>query len=440
MPRPRTSLRLVTGALVLASVVSCGGDNSPTSPGGPGTSQTFTLTGVVTSESTGESLSGARVEVIDGRHAGKSDSTDGSGRYSISGLNGGLSVRATRDGYEGSAKGVTMTSDQTLDFALDRFEGGVKGVVTDILNGSTLGGIDVSIPNQGSVATSGNGAFSLSVSYAGAFPLNAVGGIYFKRETSVTVGSFANVELSLIPNGMGFDMSFFDHVFRWNGENPTSRWTDEPTFEIWTQEFRCEQGGADEACQRLVATDSRAPAVFINNAESVLATDVRALTGGFVRGNKVRRRSHDPGTVVAAGQMYSPEVVVIVLVRNSNTTKSWAGWQKTGTERMYSGRVQINTRHEDLRCIMSHEIAHTLGYHHPDGQYSVPKPSVMRCDGPTTDDRLHGRVLYLRPPGSRTPDKDPDWFSAGESMVSATHGPDGGLTTHEAHCGQLGER
>ena len=82
---------------------------------------------------------------------------------------------------------------------------------------------------------------------------------------------------------------------------------------------------------------------------------------------------------------------------------------------------------------MSHEIAHTLGYHHPDGQYNVPKPSVMRCNGPTADDELHGRVLYLRPPGSRTPDKDPDWYAANESIATAMRGPVGGLTTHEAH-------
>jgi hypothetical protein len=437
MSVPRAVHRLTLAAILLALAMSCGGDSSPTSPAAPASAPTFTLSGVITSRSSGETLSGAHVEVVDGRHAGKSDETDGSGRYSITGLNGGLSVRASKDGYEASpAKGVTMTSDQTLDISLKDFEGGARGVVTDILSGSSVGGITVSIPDQGSDETSGNGSFKLSVSRAGIFPLTASGGIYFKRETSVSVNSFAEIELTLIPDGMGFDMSFFDHIFRGNGADPTTRWTDEPTFEIWTRKFRCEEGGADEACQRLVATDDLAPAVFINNAESVLANDVRALTGGFVRGNKVRRRDHDPGTVVAAGQMYSPEVVVIALVQNGRTTKSWAGWQTTGSEAIYSGRVQINTRHQDLLCIMSHEIAHTLGYHHPDGQYNVPRPSVMRCDGPTADDRLHGRVLYLRPPGSRTPDKDPSWFMANESIAMAMRGPVGGLATHEAHCGR----
>jgi hypothetical protein len=263
--------------------------------------------------------------------------------------------------------------------------------------------------------------------------LRAGGGSYLRRETYVSVNSFSEVDLELIPDGMGFDLGFFDHVFRWNGANPTSRWTEEPTFEIWTRKFRCEEGGPDEACQRLVATDDNASATFISNAESVINNDLRPLTGGFVRGNDVRRRGHDPGSVVAAGQMYSPGVIVIVLVQNSRTTKSWAGWQLTGSSGIYSGRVQINTRHLNSLCIMSHEIAHTLGYHHPDGQYSGPKPSVMRCDGPTADDRLHGRILYLRPPGSRTPDKDPDWYTANTSMATAMRGPIGGLTTHEAH-------
>ena len=428
------ALRWASAAIILTLVISCGGDSSPTTPAGPGSEQTYTLSGVITSESSGETLQGAHVEVVDGRHAGKSDDTDSSGRYSISGLNGGLSVRASKDGYEtSSAKGATMTSNTTLDIALEDFDGGAEGVVTDIISGATLAGIEVSIPDQGSVQTSGNGSFSLPVSQAGTFPLRAGGGHYLRRETYVSVNSLSTVDLDLIPDGMGFDLSFFDHVFRWNGADPTSRWTDEPTFEIWTRKFRCEEGGEDEACQRLVATDDNAPAGFISNAENVINSDLRPLTGGFVRGRDVRRKGHDPGTVVAAGQMFSPNVVVIVLVQNNLTSKSWAGWQTTGRNGIYSGRVQINTRHESSLCIMSHEIAHTLGYHHPDGQYSVPKPSVMRCDGPTADDRLHGRILYLRPPGSRTPDKDPEWFTANATMAMAMRGPIGGLTTHEAH-------
>jgi len=421
--------------VVLVLAVSCGGDNSPTAPVGAGSQQTYTLSGVITSSSTGEPLQGALVKVIDGRHAGKSDSTDNSGRYSIPGLNGGLSVVASKDGYEASSgKGATMTSDVTLDISLKEFKGGARGMVTDIISGAPLAGIEVSIPDEDTDTSSGSGEFSVTVEQAGVFPLHAGGGSYLRREAYVSVSSFAEVDLKLIPDGMGFDLDFFDHVFRWNGQNPTNRWTDEPTFEIWTRKFRCEEGGESEACQRLVATDDLASTAFISNAENVINNDLRPLTGGFVRGRDVRRKGHDPGTVVTAGQMLTPNIIVIVLVQNSRTTKSWAGWQTTGSDAIYSGRVQINTRHENSRCIMSHEIAHTLGYHHPDGQYSVPKPSVMRCDGPTADDRLHGRILYMRPSGSRTPDKDPEWFTANSSIATAMRGPVGGVTTHEAHC------
>ncbi len=427
-------LRWGSAAVVLTLAISCGGDDSPTSPAGPGTGQTYALSGVITGKSSGETLQGAHVEVVDGRHAGKSDDTDSSGRYSISGLSGALSVRASKEGYEtSSAKSANMTANTTLDISLKDFKGGARGMVTDIISGAPLAGIEVSIPDQDTDTTSGSGNFSLAVAQAGVFPLRAGGGLYLRRETHVSVSSFSTVDLDLIPDGMGFDLSFFDHVFRWKGANPTSRWTGEPTFEIWTRKFRCEEGGESESCQRLVATDDLASAAFISLAENVINNDLRPLTGGFVRGRDVRRKGHDPGTVVTAGQMLSPNVIVIALVQNSGTPKSWAGWQTTGNNGIFSGRVQINTRHESSRCIMSHEIAHTLGYHHPDGQYSVPKPSVMRCDGPTADDRLHGRILYLRPPGSRTPDKDPSWFTANTSMVTAMRGPIGGLTTHEAH-------
>jgi len=428
-------LRAVSVAAVLTLAISCGGDNGPTAPTTPGNAPTFTLSGVITSKSSEEALQGAHVEVVDGQHAGKSDSTDSSGRYSISGLNGDLSVRASKDGYETSPdKVATMTSNTSLDISLRDFKGGARGLVTDIISGAPLAGIEVSIPSEDTDTTSGSGQFSVAVSQGGVFTLRAGGGLYLKRKTYVSVNSFSAVDLALIPDGMGFDLSFFDHLFRWNGRSSTSRWTDEPTFEIWTTKFRCEEGSENGACERLVATDDNVPAVFISNAENVTNNDLKPLTGGFVRGRNVRRKSHDPGTVVTASQMLSPNIIVISLVENSFTGKSWAGWQTTGTSAIYSGRVQINSWHTSSLCLMSHEIAHTLGYHHPDGQYSVPKPSVMRCDGPTADDRLHGRILYLRPPGSRTPDEDPDWFMVNANMATAMRGAVGGLTTHEAHC------
>ena len=63
------------------------------------------------------------------------------------------------------------------------------------------------------------------------------------------------------------------------------------------------------------------------------------------------------------------------------------------------------------RFPFTHEFAHALGFDHGENGYAgVPLPSVMGriVDYPTTADILHGRILYRRPAGSRSPDRDPE--------------------------------
>ena len=61
----------------------------------------------------------ARVEVIDGPHAGRSATTNRfSGTYEIYGLSGNLSVRVTKDGFVVDTKSVSLTENRVLDFEL----------------------------------------------------------------------------------------------------------------------------------------------------------------------------------------------------------------------------------------------------------------------------------------------------------------------------------
>jgi hypothetical protein len=80
----------------------------------------FTLSGTVSmaAPSSTTRLNGARVEVVDGAYAGKSAITDGSGNFSIPGLVGGMTVRATLAGYAEQSLSATMTQDRTLSFGL----------------------------------------------------------------------------------------------------------------------------------------------------------------------------------------------------------------------------------------------------------------------------------------------------------------------------------
>ena len=118
-------LKRASAALLLLTLAGCGGNSYPgPSPTPTPTPSTFTLTGEIIDSAAGDSaagalISGASVTVIDGPNAGRSGTTNGSGRYTISGLQpGGFTARARAQYYNEASKPVTLTSDQGLNFSL----------------------------------------------------------------------------------------------------------------------------------------------------------------------------------------------------------------------------------------------------------------------------------------------------------------------------------
>lgn len=113
--------RTVLPVALFAVLAACGGyDSSSNSynPTGLGAS-TYPLIGTVRDASDNAPLQGATVEVLDGPHAGTSATTAADGTYSIPGLSGGMTVRASLAGYQAQSQPVTITgSSVTLDFSL----------------------------------------------------------------------------------------------------------------------------------------------------------------------------------------------------------------------------------------------------------------------------------------------------------------------------------
>jgi hypothetical protein len=109
--------------IVLVALFAAGCGSSSTAPTAPPVvtppvAQTFTLNGTVTS-TTGGPVSGALVRVVDGANAGKSTTTTSGGAYSLAGLAvAGQTVNASATNYVATSKGVSTTSNQTLDFQL----------------------------------------------------------------------------------------------------------------------------------------------------------------------------------------------------------------------------------------------------------------------------------------------------------------------------------
>lgn len=99
----------------LLFLIGCGGPTTPTP-----VDQTFTLRGVIqeTAPTETTSVPGARVEVVDGQHAGKSAITDSSGIYIIPELFGSVTIQAVKEGYEPDTKSLAVSSAATADFQL----------------------------------------------------------------------------------------------------------------------------------------------------------------------------------------------------------------------------------------------------------------------------------------------------------------------------------
>lgn len=130
---------------LLFAVIGCGGDK--TNPGAPTPTTTttippqtlYTITGIVSSAASGP-LSNATVQVVDGRNAGLVSNTDGSGRYTLSGLTfAGFTIMASAPGHIPISRGgilqggtFTTTSNFTLLPSALFSRGGSGNTVFDI--------------------------------------------------------------------------------------------------------------------------------------------------------------------------------------------------------------------------------------------------------------------------------------------------------------------
>jgi hypothetical protein len=74
----------------------------------------YTITGVVTVGISTTPIAGATVSIVDGPNAGKTTITDGNGRYTLAEVTfAGFSVLVTAPGYNGTSRGVPLTSGVT---------------------------------------------------------------------------------------------------------------------------------------------------------------------------------------------------------------------------------------------------------------------------------------------------------------------------------------
>ena len=154
---------------------------------------TGTVTGAVTSSSSGAAISGAAVS-----YSGGSTTTDSTGHYTLSNVpTGTVSVTAAASGFNSSTQSVTVTQNAstTANFALTTATtttGAIAGKVTNISTGGALSSATVKLASNGATATTdSSGNYKLSNVPTGTQKITVTRSGYLARTVSVTVNSGA---------------------------------------------------------------------------------------------------------------------------------------------------------------------------------------------------------------------------------------------------------
>jgi hypothetical protein len=410
---------------------------------------TYTLSGyvredgVASSSTAGEPVSGVVVRVTDGPYIDKSSTTGSDGRYEIVGVVGGMTLSATRFGYTTLFKSVTVTSDTPLDFDVGRETRNIGGLITDIVTGAAVGNLTVEIEGVGTTTTDGAGKYSFDTDVIGTLPMTLSGAGYIRRDTYIIADGTPTMDATVIFDGNGFSLAYHDEVFRdaqpsgSKGITGTRRWTYQPTFQIWLRKFKCTEAdkeGDVEYCKKAEALEESVSGEwFDNTVRSAITGDVSRLTGGKYSGSPITTRDFTPGTIVTMDDITenNPGQVNILLVDYPNyvqgdTFADWTTWwwypSGDAAGQMYSAHIMLNDEGKQS-CSYRHELAHSLGWSHPNGyDFSHYGGSIMDCDGVTARDELQGRIMYLRPEFSLTPDVDPAWARLNTAMFGGGRG------------------
>ena len=294
-------------------------------------------------------------------------------------------------GGEGSTPTTPPSPKATTTVNVEEATITFSGTVTNIVTSAKVVGAVVTI--GATSATSGtDGTYTLTVPASEQTNFSAAASGYYTRESTVSMSGATTINLEIIPQGDGFDLTFFDYLFRDNGTRGTERYVNPPTYEIWTRQFTCLELSSDgwNACVRMQALEAEVPAQFEALVRGALAK-IGQLTGGAVTDVTITTKSHTPGTILQRNDWGTAPGVVSI---EYQTEGLWVDVYGTS-----SGLDQ---------SIHEHEVGHSLGFSHPSGQ---PTLATFMKDWPyeiSPGDELHGLIMHSRPKGSLSPDRDPE--------------------------------
>jgi hypothetical protein len=428
--------RCAIGLAICLLLASCGGESNPAPPMSPTptpanppapTPPTWSLTGKLIDDEKQSPVKDGVVEVVDGQDAGRTSRTGEDGAFQFEGLREGqFSIRATAEEFEPQTRQISLTANQVAEFKLRRPPKpgrALTGAILDALTDAAIAGATLDIEGLGTVTSMSDGTFRIDVPDQ-------------EQIREVTIRSTAAVErqtalrspgpdarLRLIPSS--FDLAAFDQMIRSNGL--LQRWIDRPKLTIQTRVLTFTATSATES----VAVDAAMTTAEADLLVEDLSWGLQQLSAStFPSFASVQRETATVGQSVPITRV--GEILVARFEGLQAATGFWGftRWATDGQGKVMGGIIMLDQGFETSnspfrRSLRTHELGHALGYNHV-----TSRPSVMNSSArvePNEFDLQAVKLAFLRPPGNRPPDIDPD------ALTSNLRVPLGVIWAHGAH-------
>jgi hypothetical protein len=279
--------------------------------------------------------------------------------------------------------------------------------ISDVLTSTALSGVGVTGSGVTGGTTDGAGSVTISAAQTSTYAIDLAASGYVSRNTLIKVPG-SDVTLSLISGT--FDLTAFDQMFR---SDVLQRWTAQPNLRIETRVLDY-TGDGSYTYPALGETLTDAEVAGIR---SDLTYGLPLLTGnGLPQFATIETHSPAAGESVA---MLVEGRITFARCRGVTAARGAAGfatWQFRSDNVVTGGLVCIDRDFElsgsdFLRAVRLHELGHALGAQHVTAKSGVLMNPTISVTDVTQFDRDAAKIAFSRPPGNRSPDRDPASFS-----------------------------
>jgi hypothetical protein len=277
---------------------------------------------------------------------------------------------------------------------------------SDALSGVAVAGAAVSGNGLTGGTTDSTGAVTLSTSTAATYGVDVTASGYVTRNTLLKLpGNDAAV--SLIANS--FDLAAFNQMFR---VSALQRWTSAPTLVIISNVLEYNDAGPTQTALAEALTPEEIQSII-----SDLSYGLPLLTAGhFANFSSISTQTVSAGeavTLLTTGRITFARCHGVTAARQASGVGQW---QFQSDDTVTGGSVCVDRDFELSnnalrRGIRLHEMGHALGSQHVTVKDGVLMNPTITVNDVTTWDRDAAKIAFQRPPGNRSPDRDPATFS-----------------------------